>query len=189
MALHRGSIRASHPAPPGLILGVPKKISEEWLILDGAEINLRHILQCGKAWIHWPNHRASDKLVLKKNPTVWKQILNTVLSSSSKYFLKSKFIFVSILFRWQGTQARKSDINGRVLKSSSKPGFKSSLAKEKETHHRFRWGTLFLVDRIGHWSKKIKEKTYKMPANAYNLNIAPTQFPLDVGTQHTHYTN
>ena len=34
VAYHRGSIRASHPAAPGLILGVPKNV----FILDVAEI-------------------------------------------------------------------------------------------------------------------------------------------------------
>ena len=46
-AWHRGSVRTSHPAAPGSILGNSKNFSEE--ILDVAEINRRHFLECGKA--------------------------------------------------------------------------------------------------------------------------------------------
>ena len=48
-ALHRGSVRISRPAAPGSILGIPKNVSDEILILDVAEINRRHFLECGKA--------------------------------------------------------------------------------------------------------------------------------------------
>ena len=42
-ALHRGSILASHPAPSGLIPGIPQKISRK--IIHVAEVNQRAWLE------------------------------------------------------------------------------------------------------------------------------------------------
>ena len=65
---HRGSVRASHPAALGSILGILTNISEE-LFFDVAEINWRYFLEQGKGWICWSNHLvlAGGKQVLQKS--------------------------------------------------------------------------------------------------------------------------
>ena len=107
-ALNRGSIRASDPATQGSILGIPKNFLCRIIILDVAEINWSHFLECGKAWICW-----SDRLV----PVSCNQMLQKGgLKSSMGRVQKKQWLMIkkngilgmnSIWWFWKPAQRQK----------------------------------------------------------------------------------